>query len=1136
MAKIEIKLVNGIDETADNKLLPTGALKEAKNVTIKKNGQAVIRDGFSKVTYSGTNAIPNAVIPHQLKGAVAKEGYIYRDYQRTIEANGLEVIRDISRGGFAQFRVTDNSKKGSQFGVGKSSKSVISSQSDVGEERVYSFDISAEGVLLIERYFKDTFEHDTSWSYAPVRSTSPIVPWDAEFPGDSLSIFSDLSVRAAYPGFGNNEAVIYATGFIAGNQTTYLGQTMRLDIIIRADLNKESPTGGSWDIAGFSTGTAYDRPDSFEVESSVAVTSHREPSSQAIWVAIIPDGNLASWFSFGSDRSVTLVSRTGPSLSDVRLEGDRDGRIWSFSDATSAPQWIDPNIQTTMQNAQLGGGSISTDNAKLLIDYYGDGVLRGIFAGETDDQYVLVATGGNATGLTFDVFDVPEIGGNPSSNTILSDDKTTFIFTCTREENLSDREIFDYVNGRRFEVLGDVRSPEETLQANVNRQTAFFGINIQTGGAPEVYPMGPILSANVAPNKNRQAVFIDGGDGELNAFYQQYLLATSSEVYKYRLEEWQPITASLRNEECFALGAHDIVFGPRAVDVGSIWAPPLVSAERLYDIVSTGIADCPKGTPATRQLGDAGKLRYFVVLEHTDLQGRTIRSAPAYGLIEYRGVFFEDETFKKSRAGFWVGEANIADEGYRDLFEFSVTVPAMENETLVVKLYAQDFVPFVVKGELNGDGSNEYVVDAEIDTSTGPFLEVASTIVKTGKTTKFNWGPQLEEKSVTDTSDPSSNYYSYESAATFGEPIYTTSEAPNSAAPQGSVIGRTRNRFFRNAYDGASHIYASKLLFDNKKPEWSLQDGFRIDFPSQVVGMGGIDTMLVVLTRHGVFAVRGDGPSDGGNGAFNSPQEIPGTIGCISTKSVLNAPDGVFFQSERGIYLINRGFSSPQWVGEPIRDRVTPDHICTGSAYTARDDTCRWSFTSDDEDIIVSFDRRIGQWFVQDTTEFSYPDVNIGESGPYKMSIAQVTQGADESECIGLVSSEVPFLAEQAWNEVSGVKGEIVSGELRMAGINGHWQGRWLYLLGEKKANTTVSVALSYDGVDFSKYVQNYDLTNLAEGTCQLKLTLPIQKFDTLSIKVSWDSIQGGSYVLNGMTLYYEEFEYGARLGRGYRG
>ena len=78
-----------------------------------------------------------------------------------------------------------------------------------------------------------------------------------------------------------------------------------------------------------------------------------------------------------------------------------------------------------------------------------------------------------------------------------------------------------------------------------------------------------------------------------------------------------------------------------------------------------------------------------------------------------------------------------------------------------------------------------------------------------------------------------------------------------------------------------------------------------------------MDGRLVVFKRAVIQAITGAGPNDLGQGAFNPPQAASTAIGTSIPGSVVAMPDGIMFQSSKGIWLLDRGLGLT-YVGAPV--------------------------------------------------------------------------------------------------------------------------------------------------------------------------------------------------------------------------
>ena len=90
-------------------------------------------------------------------------------------------------------------------------------------------------------------------------------------------------------------------------------------------------------------------------------------------------------------------------------------------------------------------------------------------------------------------------------------------------------------------------------------------------------------------------------------------------------------------------------------------------------------------------------------------------------------------------------------------------------------------------------------------------------------------------------------------------------------------------------------------------PEFSSTNVYRLDDGTeQITAMHPMDHALIVFSRDRIYAMTGLGNNNAGLGSTLDHQVIAVGTGCIEPRSVVLGPDGLFFQSEKGYYLLTR--------------------------------------------------------------------------------------------------------------------------------------------------------------------------------------------------------------------------------------
>jgi len=134
-----------------------------------------------------------------------------------------------------------------------------------------------------------------------------------------------------------------------------------------------------------------------------------------------------------------------------------------------------------------------------------------------------------------------------------------------------------------------------------------------------------------------------------------------------------------------------------------------------------------------------------------------------------------------------------------------------------------------------------------------------------------------------------------------------------------------------------SEARVSKLFFPGEAIQFTESAAFTITNPEPITGCASLDGSLVLFAERAIYVVSGDGPTDDGASSFGPPRRLPGRIGCIDWRSVVTLPDGVYFRSADGIYILPRGLASPSFVGGAIREslRAYPETLAAATVTRA---------------------------------------------------------------------------------------------------------------------------------------------------------------------------------------------------------
>jgi hypothetical protein len=124
--------------------------------------------------------------------------------------------------------------------------------------------------------------------------------------------------------------------------------------------------------------------------------------------------------------------------------------------------------------------------------------------------------------------------------------------------------------------------------------------------------------------------------------------------------------------------------------------------------------------------------------------------------------------------------------------------------------------------------------------------------------------------------------------------------------------------------------------------------------PGDVVALAVIDGTLYPLKEASVWAVAGEAPSDNGvTGGLGTPRRLASDVGCRNRRSVVSHGMGAFFESDRGIELLQRN-GEIAWVGEQVQDTYGSFPAISSATLDERGSLCRLTVAESESGSVVS--------------------------------------------------------------------------------------------------------------------------------------------------------------------------------------
>jgi len=178
--------------------------------------------------------------------------------------------------------------------------------------------------------------------------------------------------------------------------------------------------------------------------------------------------------------------------------------------------------------------------------------------------------------------------------------------------------------------------------------------------------------------------------------------------------------------------------------------------------------------------------------------------------------------------------------------------------------------------------------------------------------------PTTDSVTVTDT---------LEDSAILGNAIlYTTGGViENIAAPASVASALFNNRLFLIDAEDRNLLWFSKQVIESTPVEMSDLLTLYVAPTTGAQGSTGdmtalsaMDDKLIIFKKDAIYYITGSGPDNtGANSTFSDPVFITATVGCANPRSIVLMPNGLMFQSDKGIWLLGRDLSTA-YIGDRV--------------------------------------------------------------------------------------------------------------------------------------------------------------------------------------------------------------------------
>ncbi len=279
--------------------------------------------------------------------------------------------------------------------------------------------------------------------------------------------------------------------------------------------------------------------------------------------------------------------------------------------------------------------------------------------------------------------------------------------------------------------------------------------------------------------------------------------------------------------------------------------------------------------------------------------------------------------------------------------------------------------------------------------------------------------------------------------------LYTTGGViENIAAPASIDSALFSNRLFLIDAEDRNLLWFSKQVIESVPVEMSDLLTLFIAPTTGAQGSTGpmtalsaMDDKLIIFKRDAIYYITGAGPDNtGANSSFSDPVFITSTVGCNNPDSVVLMPDGLMFQSDKGVWLLGRDLNT-SYIGADV-EAFNTERVLSAEALPG---TNQILFVLGNNQTMM-YDYFFKQWATHTNIKAISATLYQGEH-TYLNSLGQVFQ-----QTPGLyLDGSVPVLMN------------LKSSWINVAGLQGYERFYFAFLLGTYLSPFKLNVLLAYD-------------------------------------------------------------------------
>lgn len=202
-----------------------------------------------------------------------------------------------------------------------------------------------------------------------------------------------------------------------------------------------------------------------------------------------------------------------------------------------------------------------------------------------------------------------------------------------------------------------------------------------------------------------------------------------------------------------------------------------------------------------------------------------------------------------------------------------------------------------------------------------------------------------------------------------------------------------------------------------------------------------MDDKAILFKESAIYYINGTGPDNtGSNSQYSQPIFITGTVGCSNPNSIVLIPNGLMFQSDKGIWLLGRDLSTT-YIGAPVEEFNS--YSVVSALNISTENQVRFNLSNGET---LMYDYFYSQWGTFENIP-CISSTSYGGLHTFINSYGQVYQETPGKYLDG--SNPVLLSFTTSW--------------INLAGLQGYQRAYFFYLLGQYLTPHKLAVSMAYD-------------------------------------------------------------------------